>query len=62
MMNSMNTARAVNTAHDFVDKNNIVLKESSDTFLYSTLTRVPKPKPQSSRGGSGSRGGTGGKF
>ena len=66
MIKSMNTARAVETAHDFVDKNAIKITNTSDRFLYSTLTKVAKPKPStssSSGGGSGgSRGGSGGKF
>ncbi len=64
MKNAMNTARAVDTAHDFVDKNNIITNNNSDTFLYSTLTRVPIPKKSSSGGGGGggSRGGSGGRF
>ena len=63
MKSAMNTAKAVDTAHDFVDKNNIITNNNSDTFLYSTLTRVPIPKKSSSGGGGGgSRGGSGGRF
>ena len=64
MKQSMNTAKAVDTAHDFVDKNNIITNNNSDIFLYSTLTRVPIPKKTSSGGGGGggSSGGSGGRF
>ncbi len=65
----MNTARKTDDAHVYAGNDSFGLSVSKDIFLYSTVTKTPKPKPQNStRPGSGmSRGGSigrssGGKF
>jgi len=63
MRRSMKTARAKQTAHDYVRRDSFALKEHSDLYLYRTRTRVRINNNSSSGGRSGgSRGGRGGSF
>ena len=64
MVSSMDTAEAVDSAHDFMNKETINITNRTDNYLYSTVTKVPVPKVKSSSGGggSGSRGGSTGSF
>lgn len=61
----MKTVRARNQAGDYVRAGSYQVNFSRDIFLYSHVTRTPKPKPSSSSGGSSggrSTGGAGGKI
>lgn len=64
MAAQMKTVRAQNAASDYVRPGSMVLTNRRDIFLYSHVSRVPKPKQNSggSHGGGGSRGGAGGRI
>lgn len=73
MKSKMNNVRRNNLAANYVRPDSFKLTQSSDMFLYSTVSKVTRPRPDSSSeggggGGShgsssgGSHGGTGGKF
>lgn len=64
MASQMKTVRAQNAASDYVRPGSMVLTNRRDIFLYSHVSRVPKPKQSSggSHGGGGSRGGAGGRI
>lgn len=61
----MNSVAMQRRATDYVSEP-LALTQERDRFLYRTVTKVPKPKPQSSSGsrssGGGFRGGRSGKF
>ena len=60
----MKTVRQQHNAADYVRPGSMHLHSSRDIFLYSHVTRTPKPKNNSSGGSSGgvSRGGAGGRL
>lgn len=60
----MKTVRAQNTASDYVRPGSMQLTNQRDIFLYSHVSRTPKPKSSSggSHGGGGHRGGAGGRI
>lgn len=71
MKGNLKTVRSRTTADSYVRDGSMNVTESRDIFLYHTVTKTPKPKPQNG-GSSGSRvhtsssgrvhGGRGGKF
>ena len=63
MRSGMKTARPQRTATGYVNDGSFHLHNSFDFYLYSKVTRTPRPKSNSAGGGGGgSRGGSGGKF
>jgi len=59
----MKSVRLQTTASDYVRPGSMQLSRSRDIFLYSHVSRTPKPKSNSSGGSSGgSRGGAGGRI
>ncbi len=67
MKGKLKTVRFKNTASDYIKEGSMVVSISRDLYLYSTITRVARPKNNSSssthRSSSGrSHGGGGGKF
>lgn len=62
MASKMKTVRAQNAASDYVCPGSFQLTNSRDIFLYSHVTRTPKPKSNSSGSSGGSRGGAGGRL
>lgn len=70
MRSRMNTARMQSGAGDYMKEGSFHLRQFSDVFLYSRVTRVAKPKNTSGGGGSSvhrssggvSHGGRGGRF
>lgn len=63
MSSMMKTVRPQNSAADYVRAGSMNLTNQRDIFLYSHVTRTPKPKSNSSgSSGSGNRGGAGGKI
>lgn len=60
----MKTVRSRHTASDYVRPGSMELTNQRDIFLYSHVSRTPRPKSTSSGGssGGGSRGGAGGKI
>lgn len=50
------------TAANYVVPGSMVITQSSDRFLYHTVTRTARPKQTGSRGGGGGHSGSGGKF
>lgn len=71
MRSRMNTARMQSSAGDYLKDGSFRLRQYSDMFLYSRVTRVPKPKNNTSGGGGSSvhrssggisHGGRGGRF
>lgn len=60
---SMKTVRQQNNASDYMRPGSMRLHNSRDIFLYSHVSRTPRPKSNSSSGGGGSsRGGAGGRL
>ena len=64
MAMQMKTVRQQQGASDYMRSGSMQLHDRRDIFLYSHVSRVPKPKQSSggSHGGGGSRGGAGGKI
>lgn len=64
MASRMKTVRSQNTASDYVRSGSMQLTNQRDIFLYSHVSRRPKPKSNSSGGvgGGGHRGGAGGRI
>lgn len=68
MKNKLKTVRFAGNAANYVRRDSLVLRDSREIYLYSTVTKIPKPKNngsgRSSSGGSsgGSRGGRSGHF
>lgn len=63
MKGKLKTVRACNNAKNYVRDGSFNLKHSRDLYLYSTVTRVPRPKNNTSGGGrSGGGGRASGKF
>ena len=66
----MKTVVSKNSAADYVRPGSMLLTDSRDIFLYSHVTRTPKPQNNHSggghggggRGGGGHRGGAGGRI
>ena len=60
----MKSVHSQSNASDYVRAGSMHLTEQRDIFLYSHVTRTPRPKSNSSgsSGGGGSRGGAGGKI
>lgn len=59
----MKSVRSQHSAADYVRPGSMQLSNQRDIFLYSHVTRTPKPKSNSSGGsGGGSRGGAGGRI
>ena len=62
MRSMMKSVRAQNSASDYVRSGSMQLTNQRDIFLYSHVTRTPRPKQSSSGSSGGSRGGAGGKI
>ncbi len=62
MWRSMNTRRRQSSAAAYISDGSFRLKGQMDLFLYSTVSKTPKPKSNSPSGGGRSHGGGGGKF
>ena len=63
MRSQMKTAKPQRSATGYVKSGSYKLNQHLDFYLYSRVTKTPRPKNTSSGGGgSGSRGGSGGKF
>ena len=63
MASMMKSVRSQNSASDYVRSGSMQLTNQRDIFLYSHVTRTPRPKNHSSgRSGGGSRGGAGGRI
>lgn len=66
MASQMKSVRTQNAASDYIRAGSMQLTNSRDIFLYSHVSRTPRPKSTSSggghRGGGGSRGGGGGRL
>ena len=62
MASMMKSVRPQNSAADYVLPGSMRLTNQRDIFLYSHVTRTPRPKSSSSGGGGGSRGGAGGRI
>lgn len=63
MASMMKSVRSQNSASDYVRHGSMQLTNQRDIFLYSHVTRTPKPKSNSSgSSGGGSRGGAGGRI
>lgn len=64
MASQMKSVRAQNAASDYVRPGSMYLTNRRDIFLYSHVSRTPKPKSSSSgsHSGGGSRGGAGGRI
>ena len=58
----MKSVRPQNSAGDYVRPGSMQLTNQRDIFLYSHVTRTPKPKSSSGSSGGGSRGGAGGRI
>jgi len=66
----MNTKKPMHSAEDYLTEGTYRLTRSQDLFLYSNLTKTPRPQQNTSGSGSGthrsssgrSHGGRGGKF
>ena len=58
----MKSVRPQNSASDYVRGGSMQLRHQRDIFLYSHVTRTPRPKSNSSGSSGGSRGGAGGKI
>ena len=57
MKNKLNTVRAQSAAANYVVPGSLVVTDSSERFLYTTVTRTPKPTENSSRSSGGGSGG-----
>lgn len=63
MSSMMKTVRSQSGAADYVRPGSMQLRNQRDIFLYSHVTRTPRPKSNSSgHSGGGSRGGAGGRI
>lgn len=64
MHSKMKTVSSKDHAADYILSGSLVMTQSRDIFLYSHVTRTPKPKSNSSgrSHGGGSRGGAGGRI
>ena len=65
MKNQLKSVKMAENAKDYIRKDSFILTHSRDLYLYSTVSRVARPKNTSSSGGGGggSRGGgSSGKF
>lgn len=63
MSAKMKSVRSQSSAADYVRNGSMQLQSNRDIFLYSHVTRTPKPKSNSSgSSGGGSRGGAGGRI
>ena len=61
MASMMKSVRSQNGASDYVRHGSMHLTNQRDIFLYSHVTRTPRPKSNST-GSSGNRGGAGGRM
>ncbi len=62
MWSQMNTAKAQHGATQYMKDGSYQLTVQRDLFLYSNVTRTPKPKDNGGSHGGGSRGGRSGSF
>ena len=62
MRSCMNTARRQSGAQEYLRQGSYHLTERHDMFLYSHVSKTPKPKNTGSSGGGRSHGGGGGRF
>lgn len=60
LVNSMSNVNAAVAADAYLDERSFELKDSNDTYMYSHVTVVPRPRGNSNHGGGGSGGGHGG--
>ena len=61
LINSMSNIRPATEAGEYLRDNSVQLTKKRDTYLFTNVSRRPKPKSSSSHsGGGGSRGGHGG--
>lgn len=57
MKSQLKSVRFQSAANNYLKSGSLNVSESRDIFLYSTITRTPKPQAKSSSGGSFSSGG-----
>lgn len=62
MASGMKSVRSQANAGSYMRRDSLQVTASHDIYLYNTVTRVPRPKSNSSSGGSRSRGGSGGRI
>ena len=63
LINSMSNVNAAVAADAYLDESSFELKDSSDTYMYSHVTVVPRPRGNGNHGGgSGGHGGGGGGY
>lgn len=62
MASMMKSVRPQNSAGEYVRKGSMQLTNQRDIYLYSHVSRTPKPQNNSSGGSGGSRGGAGGRI
>ena len=63
LINSMSNVNAAVAADAYLDERSFELKDSSDTYMYSNVVAVPRPRGNSHHGGgSGGHGGGGGGY
>ena len=60
LINSMSNVNAAVAADAYLDESSFELKDSSDTYMYSHVTVVPRPRGNGNHGGGGSGGHGGG--
>ena len=57
MKSGMNTVKKQVGASEYIKKGSVTIEEARDGFLFSTVTKVPKPEASSSSSSGGSHGG-----
>ena len=62
MRSGMKTAKPQSSASDYLRQGSFHLSIKQDWYLYSRVTKIPRPKNNSSSGGGGGRRSGGGKF
>ena len=63
LLNSMSNVNAAVAADAYLDERSFELKDSSDTYMYSNVVAVPRPRGNGHHGGgSGGHGGGGGGY
>ncbi|MBQ7821235.1 MAG: TPM domain-containing protein [Clostridia bacterium] len=56
MRSQLKSVRACDTAHGYTVDGSMSIREKSDMFLYSNVTRVARPKDNNTHSGGGNRG------
>lgn len=60
LIGSMSNVRHEVAASDYLKRDTVKLTKNRDTYLFTNVSRRPKPRPSSGRSGGGSSGGGGG--